>query len=372
MLKVMLDSLKRLASSIVLRLKQWSRPATVSLLVGVCFDLSRSRKDLIVENALLRQQLIVLNRQVKRPELTQGDRLHLVLLARLTRYWQAAQHIVQPGTLLRWQRERFCRYWRRKTRSKKARLRMAPETIALIKQMACENLTWGAERLRGELLKLGIKISKRTVQKYLPKDRKGQAEQTWATFLKRHLRDSWACDFTVAHDLLFRPLHIFVIMELHTRRIVYAAVTRNPTDGWTAQQLRQATPWGKRPKYLIRDRDSKYGRRFAAASSGIEILKTPVRTPKANAYCERFMGSLRRECLDHTLIVHRRQLQRAVHEYIDYYNCSRPHQGLGQRIPERLAKGSPWPVGQAGGRIVSTPVLGGLHHSYTRIPDRSS
>ncbi|MBL7163945.1 MAG: transposase, partial [Anaerolineales bacterium] len=209
-------------------------------------------------------------------------------------------------------------------------------------------------------------VSKRTIQKYLPEDRHQKPSQTWSTFLKNQASHIWACDFTVVHDLLFRPLYVFVIIELHTRRIVHAAVTRSPTDQWTAQQLREATPWGEMPKYLIRDRDNKYGAHFAAAARSIKILKTPVRAPRANSFCERFIGSLRRECLDHMLILHRHQLHRIVQAYIEYYNCSRPHQGIGQQIPECFAKGDPWPVSQpaAGGKITSTPILGGLHHRY--------
>ena len=349
-----------------LYLKQWSKPVTASIAVGTLKDLRRNRRDLIVENAMLRQQLIVLHRQVKRPHLTQGDRLLMILLARMTGYWQQALHIVQPETLLRWHRDLFRYYWRRKSKTEKREPRISPETIELIKQMASENRLWGAERIRGELLKLGIKVSKRSVQKYMLKVRHNRSGQTWATFLRNHIRDIWACDFTVVYDLFFRPLNIFVIMELHTRRIVHAAVTRSPIDEWVAQQLREATPWGEGPKYLIRDRDGKYGKRFAAVASGIEILKTPVRAPRANSYCERFIGSLRRECLDHMLVINCRQLDRSVQEYIGYYNHSRPHQGIGQQIPEGLAEDHPWPRGEPGGKVTSTPILDGLHHSYAR------
>jgi hypothetical protein len=170
--------------------------------------------------------------------------------------------------------------------------RISHETIALIKKMAKENCLWGAERIRGELLKLGIKVSKRTIQRYMSKSRQA-SNQTWATFIKNHVRDIWACDFTVIHDLFFRPIYIFVILELKTRRVVHAAVTVLPTDTWIAQQLREATPWDSGPRYLIRDRDRKYGSQFSciATSTGIKELKTPYRTPKANAFCERFMGS---------------------------------------------------------------------------------
>jgi len=366
MIKALIRSLKRFVSRVKQHVKQWSKPAIASIAVGSLSDLRRSRKDLIIENAILRQQLIVLNRQVKRPQLTQGDRVRLVLLARLTEFWQQALHIVQPDTLLRWHRDLFRRYWRRKSKPEKRDPRISTGTIELIKQMASENRLWGAERIRGELLKLRVKVSKRTIQKYMLKERQNRSGQTWSTFLKNHFRDIWACDFTVVNDLLFRSLYVFVIMELHTRRIVHAAVTRSPTDEWVAQQLREATPWGEGPKYLIRDRDNKYGIQFAAVAGGIEILKTPVRAPRANSYCERQIGSLRRECLDHMLILNRLQLDRIVQEYLDYYNHSRPHQGIGQQIPESLAKDNPWPTRKSGGKITSIRVLSGLHHSYAR------
>jgi transposase InsO family protein len=189
--------------------------------------------------------------------------------------------------------------------------------------------------------------------------------QTRATFLKNHGGDIRACDFTVVHDLLFRPLYVFAIMHLKTRRLIHTAVTALPTDDWTAQQLREATPWGEMPRFLIHDRDSKYGRRFSsvATSSGIKELRALFRTPKANAHCERFIGSLKRECLDHMLILHRKQLNRLVAEFIDYYNHSRPHQSSGQRIPARFDQN----YHPQSGQVVSTPVLGSLHHSYARI-----
>ena len=300
---------------------------------------------------------------MKRPKLTHGDRIRLLLFARCTEYWKHALHIIQPDTLLRWHRELFRHYWRRKSKSKQRKPRVTQETIDLIKQLAKENPLWGAERIRGELLKLGIKVCKRTVQRHMPKVRK-ESSQTWATFLKNHAADIWSCDFTVVHDLLFRPLYIFIIIELKTRRIVHAAVTTSPTDAWTAQQIREATPWRTAPRFLIRDRDSKYSQQFRSVirSTGIKDLKTPFRAPRANAICERFIGSLKRECLDQMLIIHRNQLNRVVKEYTDYHNRSRPHQGIGQRIPARFNEAPP----SLAGKIISTPVLGGLHHSYSR------
>jgi putative transposase len=204
---------------------------------------------------LLRQQLIVLNRQVKRPKLTNPERFRLVFLSYFTKFWKQTLHIVQPDTLLRWHRELFQFYWRKKSQGKP---KITAETITLIEKLANENLLWGAERIRGELLKLGIAVSKRSIQKYMPKDRQERSSsQTWATFLKNQAANTWACDFTVVNDWLFRQWYIFVVLELKTRRIVYTGVTKFPTDEWTAQQLREATPWRKGPKYLIRDRDSK-------------------------------------------------------------------------------------------------------------------
>jgi hypothetical protein len=225
------------------RVKRWIKPATSVLIIGVLSDLTRSRADLIAENALLRQQLIVLKRQIKRPQLTNLDRLRLVLLSHFAKFWRQAIHIVQPDTLLRWHRELFQLYWRRKSQGKP---KIAAETIALIREMAKENQLWGAERIRGELLKLGIEVSKRSIQKYMPKDRKEHSSsQRWATFLKNQAGNTWSCDFTVVNDWLFRQWYIFVVLELKTRRIIHTGVTKYPTDEWTAQQLQEATPWGR-------------------------------------------------------------------------------------------------------------------------------
>jgi hypothetical protein len=211
------------------RIKHWTKPVTSILIIGALSDLTRSRTDLVVENALLRQQLIVLNRQIKRPQLTNPDRFRLVFLSHFTAFWKQALHIVQPDTLLRWHRELFQFYWRRKSQGKP---KIPPETIALIEKMAKENQLWGAERIRGELLKLGIEVSKRTIQRYMPKDRKEHSSsQTWATFLKNQAGKIWACDFTVVNDWLFRQWYIFVVMELKTRRIIHSAASSRNQKG---------------------------------------------------------------------------------------------------------------------------------------------
>jgi transposase InsO family protein len=181
--------------------------------------------------------------------------------------------------------------------------------------------------------------------------------------LKNHAPQIWACDFTQIYNLFFAPLFVFVIIELSSRRIVHTAVTAHPTDAWVAQQLREATPWGEHPRFLIRDNDDKYGPHFAvvAAGSGIEILRTPIQAPNANSHCERFLGSLHRECLDHVLILNERHLSKVVREYADFFNHARPHQGIGQAIPVPPQGERPQT-----GKVIAFPVLGGLHHDYRR------
>ena len=185
-----------------------------------------------------------------------------------------------------------------------------------------------------------------------------------ATFLRNHTQDIWACDFLPVTDALFRPVYAFCVIALGTRRVVHVGVTRHPTDAWVAQQLREATPFGQRPRYLIRDNDGKFGATFArvAAASGITILRTPHRAPRANAVCERFLGSVRRECLDHLLVLGERHLARVLREYVAYFNRARPHQGLGQALPEPPAQ----EARSREGPVRAVPVVGGLHHAYER------
>lgn len=340
-------------------------------------DLCRSKRELVVENALLRQQLLVLHRQVKRPQLTPTDRVLLVVLASKLRAWKNALLIVQPDTLLRWHCQGFRLLWKRKSKIGLRERKLPVETVELIRQMAKENRLWGAERIRGELLILDIRVCKRTVQKYMrqargPASSQGKSNQNWTTFLHNHAHQVWACDFLPVYDLFFRPLFIFFIIELGSRRLIHYGVTRHPTDEWTAQQLREATPFGQVPRFLIRDNDSKYGSTFAdvAEMSGIEALRTPYRAPKANAMCERFVGSVRRECLDHILIVGERHLHRGIKEYVYYHNSVRPHQGIGQGIPDvprPPVEKAPPEAKENNRKVISLPVLGGLHHDYRRI-----
>ncbi len=350
------------------RFTHWTKPLTSSLPLLTLADLGRSKSELVAENALLRQQLIVLRRQVQRPACTKTDRILLVLLARLVRTWQQALLIVQPDTLLRWHRELFRLFWKHKSKTHAHKPKVAPETIALIRQMARENRLWGAERIRGELLKLGLRVCKRTIQKYLRHVRSHHPRgQRWATFLRTHASQIWACDFLQVTDLFFRPLFAFFVIELKSRKVIHVGVTGSPTDAWVGQQLRETTPYGQTPKYLLRDNDSKYGSCFArvAITSGIKLLKTPVHAPRANAICEQFMRSVRQECLDHLLILQEKQLQRVLTAYVSYFNQARPHQGIGLQIPDSSV--SSRASANEGTRVVARPVLAGLHHDYRKV-----
>jgi hypothetical protein len=294
--------IRRATQSICRSLVAATKPVRAPLVTDTIVDLVRSKPELLLENALLRQQLIILQRGVKRPHCTPTDRALLVVLASRLRTWRAALLIVQPDTLLRWHRHLFQRFWRRTPRATAPAHRppLLPETVALIREMAAANRTWGAERIRGELLKLDIRVARSTIQKYLrgvrPSRRSGQ---TWATFLANHGHAIWAADFLPITDLLFRTLHAFFVIEVASRQVVHVGVTRHPTDAWVAQQLGEATPFGQHPKHLILDNDRKYGEVVArvAKATGIDLVRTAFCAPKENAICERFLGSVRREVL---------------------------------------------------------------------------
>jgi hypothetical protein len=325
-----------------------------------------SRADLVLENLLLRQQLAVALRPPRRPRISRRDKLFWVLIRRLRADWRRHLHLVRPETVIRWHRQGWKLLWRWKCRTRLGRPRLSAEVRALIASMSRENPLWGSERIRGELLKLGVTVAKRTVQRYLRRGRPPSPRgQTWSAFRRNHAKDIWACDFLQAHDVFFRPLFAFLVTGLGSRRIVHLGVTRSPTDEWVAQQLRGATPFGVAPRYLIRDNDARYGPRFEAVATGtgVEVLRTPIRAPRANAICERLPGSVRRECLDHLLIPGEAHLRRVLKEYASYFNRARPHQGTGQRLPQA----EPGRSASYRGEIVALPILGGLHHDYRRM-----
>ncbi len=355
-------------STIYCRFLAWTRPATGPRVGSAIGDLPRTKAALIAENALLRHQLVVLHRQVKRPVLTPADRLRLVLLARLVRSWRAALLVVPPDTLLRRHRQGFRLVWRARSRGASKRPQVPAATVAAIQRLAAENRLWGAERIRRELRKLGIRVGKRTVQRHMGAARPARPRgggQAWATFLRNHAHETWACDFLPVVARGFRPLCAFVIVERGSRRVVHVGVTRHPTDAWAAQQRREATPFDRRPRYLIRDNDRKYGSAFArvAAGSRIGVLRTAYRAPRQNATCERFLGSVRRAYLDHVLVLGEAQLRRVLREYVAYCNTARPHQGIGQAIPGAAGR---VPPARSAAPLVALPVPGGRHHTYRR------
>jgi len=345
-----------------------TRPPVAPLVADTLTDLVRSRPALVAENALLRQQPLVLRRSVKRPRCTPVDRALLVLLTVRVRAWRQVLVIVQPETVPRWHRQRLRGYRRRRSRAAASAHRppRAPETVALIREMAGANRLWGAGRIRGEPRKLDIRVARSTIQRHLrearPPRRAGQAR---ATFPRDHAGAIRARDFLPVADLLFRPLFAYLIVALASRRVVHVGVTRHPTDAWAAQP-RGATPFGERPRYLIRDNERKYGRACAgvAAARGITELRTAYRAPRQNAACERFLGSVRRECLDHPPILGERHPRRVLGESGAYFDRARPHQGLARQIPSPPKAGTTPPSRH--GVVRALPVLGGFHHTHER------
>jgi transposase InsO family protein len=222
----------------------------------------------------------------------------------------------------------------------------------------------GSRTHLGELLKEDIKVATATIRKYSRKARHPPApSETGSVFFKNHTNDVWGCDFLPVIDLFSRQFYLFFFVELGSLRIVHFNITARLTDAWVAQQLRETTPYGQAPRFLIRDRDRKYGETFTrvAVGTAIEVLKTPNRAPKANAICERFLGSVRRECLDHIPVLGEVHLHRLIREYVEYFNRARPHQRIEQQIPE----GRPSTAVERGkAKIIVFPVLSGLHHDY--------
>ncbi len=341
-------------------------------------DLVRSRAHLAAENEFLRQQLAVVRRQVKRARPNDIERGLLAFLARLFP-WQnrEALNLVTPETLIRWHRRGWRLYWTWKSRRKARRggRRIPEEVRELIRDMARRNSQgrpWGVKRILGELIKLRISVSRRTVQKILRevRPRGPRGDQRWITFLRNHFSSTWACDFFTVPTLCFRELYVFFVMKLDTREVIAWNVTEHPTDAWTAQQLRNALYDRDPPRFLLRDRDTKYGGLFDRVLEGeTETLLTPPRCPIANSLAERLVGSVRQECLDHMIPLDEDHLRRSLSAYLDYYHQLRPHQGLGQAIPAEVHN----PVDRpADGAIRTREVLNGLYNVYYRYPESSA
>jgi putative transposase len=314
---------------------------------------------------------LYLEREVKPRRATNATRLSMVLVSRLFA-WQNALLSVKPKTFLGWHRKGFRLLWRWKSRPR-GRPRLPTNLQELIFKMAQGNPTWGEERIAAELLlKLGIRVSPRTVRRYMPFDRgprKRVPSQRWMTFVRNHAQAILACDFLVVVTARFRVLYVFVILEVGTRKIAHFNVTGHPTADWTLQQFREVITGDQPYRFILHDRDSIYASDLDSRlrSMGMRVLKTPFRAPQANAFCERLVGTMRRECLDFVIAWNEKHVRRILKEWVAHYNQGRPHSSLGPGIPNQegcpqaKACGHHIPIDQ---QVVSKVILGGLHHEY--------
>jgi putative transposase len=340
--------------------------------LGLCV---RPSPRLAAENLFLRKQLALYQERHVRPRSTADvTRIAMIWLARWFD-WRQALAVVQPKTFLRWHRRAFCWFWRWK--STPGRPSIPRELQTLIRQMAYSNPTWGQERIANELLlKLGLRVSPRTVRKYTPKrPSPGPGtrvqSQRWSTFVRNHARGIVACDFCVVVTATFRLLYVFVVIEHTSRRLLHVNVTAHPTAAWTRQQFREAIPADHGYRFLIHDRDAIFSQALdqSIGHLGLRVLKTPPQAPRANAICERVLGTLRRECLDFMIPLTASHLQGILKEWVPHYNAGRPHMALGPGIPQPP---SSLPVPRqrhrhrlpAHLRVVPRSILRGLHQEY--------
>ena len=324
----------------------------------------RSHESVRLENLALWHQLAVYKQSGSRPKLRPADRLLWVCLSRLWSGWQQALELVQPRTVVAWQKKRFRDYWRRLSQSgKPGRPAISQEVRVLIQDMWRSNPTWGSPRIVGELRKLGITVAKSTVEKYRPKGHK-PSSPTWRAFLDNHVKDLVSCDFFVVPTATYRVLFVFILLAHERRRIVHINVTEHPTAQWTAQQIVDAFPWDTAPRFLLRDRDSIYSVAFQTRMKhlGIEEVKIAPRSPWQSPYVERVIGSIRRECLNDVIVLNERHLRRLLRSYLSYYHTWRVHRSLEMDAPELRAVQLP-----EIGPIRKVPEVGGLHHHYERI-----
>jgi putative transposase len=318
-------------------------------------------RQLALENLALRQQLAVYKRRLARPRLRTTDRLFWAGLARVWAGWRQALVIVSPDTVLRWQRRRFREYWTqlsgRPTGGRPASIPRSPASCGRWRRRIP-----GAPRIHGELLKLGIAIAERTVSRLMPKHRP-RPSQTWRPFLANHVRDLVSIDFFTVPTARLRVLFVLVVLAHHRRRVVHFNVTEHPAAAWTAQQIVNGFPDESAPAYLLRDRDRVYGQQFRhrLKGMGIEEVLTAPQSPWQNPFAERLIGSIRRECLNHVLVLGERHLRRILSRYFAYYHQARTHLSLAKDATDFRTVELPAP-----GRIVQLPEVGGLHHRYIR------
>ncbi len=321
------------------------------------------RANLAMENLALRQQLTVLNQKAIRPRLRNRNRFFWVAISKFWPNWRSVLLIVQPDTVVKWHRQGFRLFWRWKSRRKGGRPLVDREVQVLIRRLSRENPTWGVPRIKSELSLLGYNVAKSTVAKYMVRQPKPPS-QSWRMFLKNHANQIVACDFFTVPTVTFRQMYIFILLHHNSRKLLHANITTNPTSAWTAQHIRQAFPYDTVPRFLLRDNDSIYGTVFqrTVESMGIAPLRTAYRSPWQNAYVERVIGSIRRECLNHLIVLNEKGLQKVLDEYVQYYNRTRPHLSLNLNSPIPRNVEPP-----DNGKVVATPVLGGLHHRYSRV-----
>jgi transposase InsO family protein len=322
----------------------------------------RGRVELELEVIALRHQLAVLRRQCPgRTQLFSIDRLLWVWLYRLWPRLLKVIVVVKPATVIQWHRQGFRLYWR--WRSKSGRPAINREVRDLIRQMCNANPLWGAPRIHGELLKLGIEVSQATVAKYMMR-RRGRPSPTWRSFLRNEAIGIAAIDMFVVPSATFRLLFVMLILAHDRRKIVRFDVTQHPAASWLSRQVTEAFPWDTAPCLLLRDRDASYGSIFCkrVEAMGITEVVTAPRSPWQNAYVERVIGSIRRECLDHVVIFNERHLRRVLSSYVDYYHRTRTHLSLDKDCPYSRPIQPP-----RDGRIVAVPQVGGLHHRYERL-----
>ena len=324
----------------------------------------RSRASLQIENLALRHQLGIYRRTCRRPRIRPRDRILWGWLSRVWPGWREAIVIVRPETVIAWRRKKFREYWTKLSRSGKPGRPAVPKEIRdLIRRMSLANPLWGAPHIVGELSKIGIEVHKSTVAKYMVRHRKPPS-QTWKSFLTNHITDIVAVDFFIVPTVRNQVLFVFLVLAHERRRILHFNVTANPTAEWTAQQIVEAFPWDEAPRYLLRDRDSIYGATFKRRISnmGIEQVVTAARSRWQNPFVERLIGSIRRECLDHVIVMNERHLRKILASYFRYYHRWRVHQSLEMDCPERREAQT---VDR--GRVVEISHLGGLHHHYERV-----
>jgi len=324
----------------------------------------RSRSDTALEVLALRQQVAVLKRQRPRPILNRLDRLFWTSLRRCWPRWAEVLVIVKPETVIGWHRAGFRLYWRWRSRPRSGRPKITEEIRKLIQRLAQENSNWGAPKIHGELLKLGFQISERTVARYLRRvGRRGDPAKRWRAFLQNHREAIVAFDFFTVPTLAFQSLYCFFVIEHGRRKILHCNVTRHPTADWVIQQLREAFPQAAPYRYVILDRDAKFDREVIQflKATGLTPKRTSVQSPWQNGTAERWVGSCRREILDHVIVLNEAHLRRLMREYISYHHQDRVHDSLAKDTPEQRAI-EPRPAADAA--VIGMPRLGGLHHRY--------